>query len=95
MDEAKRLYKVKGDKVISTKVIKETPKLYWINDINFSYSCQIRKEHAILTPTEAVKEEMNRALTQHGITKDRFEAAEKRLEIAQKLQRSVVRPSDQ
>lgn len=80
-----RLYRVRDGELISTKVVKETPKLYWINDYMFDFRSNFYKDHACTTPEEAIQEGLNNALTSFGIARDRFKRAIKRLKAVKIL----------
>ena len=89
----KKIYRVKSDRVISANIIRETKRYYFIDDIHyreFGYKTRFDKEYVCLSPREAVQEELNTALTQFGIYKERFEEATKRLEVAKKLKDAVI-----
>ena len=80
-----KLYKVTNGKLISTEVVKETPKLYWIEDHNFSWRSSFYKDHACIAPEEAIQEEYNGALESMGMRRDHFKKAAKRFLGVKKL----------
>lgn len=95
MDSAdKKIYRVKGDRIISADIVRETRCYYWIDDSkfqDFGFRTRFEKEHACTSPGEAAQEELNSALTLFGMYKDRLDVATKRLEVAKKLKAAVVR----
>jgi hypothetical protein len=85
MEKIKFLYRVRDGKLISTKITKETPKLYWIADSNFDWRSNYLKDHACITPEQAIQEEYNRAIESMGMRRDLFKRSVKRFLGVKKL----------
>ena len=70
-----QIYKVYGGKVYSPEVTKETNCFYWFAEYQeaFGYSTRIEKEHACLTPQQAIQEALNGRRTMKGAFEDKLE----------------------
>lgn len=81
-----KIYKVVDGEVVSTDVVRETEKRFYVERTpQFGYCSYLYKGHACVTPQEAVQEEYNKAVSWHGILTDRLNSATKRLDTAKRL----------
>jgi hypothetical protein len=88
MGNAKNIYKVKDGQLVSAEIIRETPKLYWIErGEGFVYGTNFTKEHACITPEEAILEEYNAAVTKVGMMEEILKKAQERLAGALRLRK--------
>lgn len=75
-----KIYTVNDGKVISARIEKETPKLYWVERSKaFSFCRNHIKEHACITPQEAVMEEYNKAISRVNLFEEKLREAQSRL----------------
>ena len=79
MEKIKTIYTVHNGKVISAEIVKETPKLYWIERTEgFGYCTNFVKEYVCITPQEAVLEEYNRAISKVNMLEEVLKKAQDR-----------------
>jgi hypothetical protein len=86
MSKIKTIYKVYNGEMVEAGVIKETAKMVFVKRTEATgYSKTFDKEFVCVTREEAAQENLNKALTFHGMSEDRMRMAEERLSLAKKI----------
>jgi len=75
-----KIYKIQNGKVVSVEVEKETEKFYWVERSSiFGYCRNITKEHACVSPQEAILEEYNNAIAGVRVFEEKLKDAQDKL----------------